>query len=416
MKRKITTIFLSFIPICVLAKSSETTYNISDLSQNQLLTEKLLTDMLSIERWDLVEKLLPIYQGFENHNQRLVNYAKIKQVQPLLQNYQYKSAREVLQAVGSQKNLTDNEHKVVEQYLAMLNELDSWQFSFGANYVYNKNVNNATRDRHIENTGFVKNDDMMPKSAKGFAYDFSASRNWNLSGSHNVYFSNELSGKYYWDNHDYDEMTNRTYLGYLYQNAKVKWAFKSFYERQWFGNHRYQWAKGIRVEWQKPFAKEWQISTAFEWSQPRYFSQTEKNGTIKLISATLIWQPFEKGYFYIGSDFIREQTRVKQYSNDTKSLRLGWVNQWKYDIISQINVAFAHRQFKDFASLGNILPLNKIRQDKIYSAHLTLWKSDWHLWGLTPKLQFKYKRQDSNIASMFSYSEKYVQMLIEKTF
>lgn len=416
MKNKITAILISLYSICIFANTNETTYSISNLKQNQYFTEKLLTDMLGIERWDLVEKLLPIYQGFENHNQRLVNYAKIKQVQPLLQNYQYKSAREALQAVGSQKNLTDNEHKAVEQYLAMLNELDSWQFSFGTNYVYNKNVNNATRDRHIENTGFVKNDDMMPKSAKGFAYDFSASRNWNLSGSHNVYFSNELSGKYYWDNHDYDEITNRTYLGYLYQNAKVKWVFKPFYERQWLGNKRHQWAKGIRAEWQKPFAKEWQISTAFEWSQPRYFTQTEKNGTIKLISATLIWQPSEKGYFYIGSDFIREQTRVKQYSNDTKSLRLGWVNQWKYDIISQLNVAFAHRQFKDFASLGNILPLNKIRQDKIYSAHLTLWKSDWHLWGLTPKIQFKYKRQDSNIASMFSYSEKYMQMLIEKDF
>lgn len=414
VSKKYLTLLLPFI-FQHQAIAENITYTAEYLQQNPAITEQIILDMLQEDRLDAVELLLPIYQNAKA-NPTLLMLAKIKLAQQAFIDYKNKDAENRFNEIKEKYPISDQDKEIINQFLIALELRNRWQFSFSANYTYSKNVNNTNNERRIENTGFIKNDDMMPKSAKGFAYDFSASRNWNLSGSHNVYFSNELSGKYYWDNHDYDEITNRTYLGYLYQNAKVKWVFKPFYERQWFGNHRYQWAKGIRVEWQKPFAKEWQISTAFEWSQPRYFSQTEKNGTIKLISATLIWQPSEKGYFYIGSDFIREQTRVKQYSNDTKSLRLGWVNQWKYDIISQINVAFAHRQFKDFASLGNILPLNKIRQDKIYSAHLTLWKSDWHLWGLTPKIQFKYKRQDSNIASMFSYSEKYVQMLIEKDF
>lgn len=391
------------------------TYTAEYLQQNPAITEQIILDMLQEDRLDAVELLLPIYQNAKA-NPTLLMLAKIKLAQQAFIDYKNKDAESRFNEIKEKYPISDQDREIINQFLNALEQRNRWQFSFSANYIYSKNVNNTSNERRIENTGFVKNDDMMPKSAKGFAYDFSASRNWNLSGSHNVYFSNELSGKYYWDNHDYDEMTNRTYLGHLYQNAKVKWAFKPFYERQWLGNKRHQWAKGIRAEWQKPFAKEWQISTAFEWSQPRYFSQTEKNGTIKLISATLIWQPSEKGYFYIGSDFFREQTRVKQYSNDTKSLRLGWINQWKYNIVSQINVAFAHRQFKDFASLGGILPLDKIRQDKIYSTNLTLWKSDWNLWGLTPKIQFKYKRQNSNIDSMFSYSEKYVQMLIEKTF
>lgn len=65
MKRKITTIFLSFIPICVLAKPSETTYNISDLKQNQQLTEKLLIDMLVIERWDLLKGSYPFIKALK---------------------------------------------------------------------------------------------------------------------------------------------------------------------------------------------------------------------------------------------------------------------------------------------------------------------------------------------------------------
>ena len=36
----------------------------------------------------------------------------------------------------------------------------------------------------IKNTGFVKNDDMLPQSAQGFAYYFDAQKNWNIVGSH----------------------------------------------------------------------------------------------------------------------------------------------------------------------------------------------------------------------------------------
>ncbi|WP_330130726.1 hypothetical protein [Haemophilus influenzae] len=31
-------------------------------------------------------------------------------------------------------------------------------------------------------------------------------------------------------------------------------------------------------------------------------------------------------------------------------------------------------------------------------------------------MQFRWKKQESNLPSMFSYSEKYVQMLVEKDF
>lgn len=416
MKNTIIVIFASIFSICTFAKPREINYTISNLKQNHALTEKLLFDMLILERWDIVEKLLPIYQGFEHQNPRLVNYAKIKQVQLLLQHYQYKSVRKTLQAVNSQQNLIDNERKVVKQYLELLDERDRWHFSFWGNYVYNKNINNATRERNIENTGVVKNDDMMPQSAEGIGYNFSVLRNWNLSGSHNLHFSNDVLGKFYWNNHDYDEITNRIYVGYLYRNAKIKWSIKQFYERKWFGNHRHNWANGMSLEWQKVLAKNWKLSLAGEWSQSRYFSQIERNGTIKLASATLFWQPVEKSYFYVGTDFIREQARVKQYSNDTKVLRLGWTQLLSYNIISQINGSIAERTFKDVAILGEILPLDKIRRDKIYSATLTLWKQDWHLWGFTPKVQFKYKRQKSNITSMFSYSDKNVHILVEKAF
>lgn len=47
-----------------VAIANDTTYSIAQLEQDQNLTEKLLSDMLSIDRMDLVDRLLPIYQSF----------------------------------------------------------------------------------------------------------------------------------------------------------------------------------------------------------------------------------------------------------------------------------------------------------------------------------------------------------------
>ena len=315
-----------------------------------------------------------------------------------------------------EENLNHEERSIIQNYLQAIENRERWQFSLGGNYLQTKNVNNTSNERHIENTGFVKNDDMLPQSAHGFAYYFDAQKNWNIAGSHYLHFANNLYGKNYWDNHNYDEITNRTYLGYQYQNAKYKLVLKPFYERQWLGGHRYNWANGARAEYSLNLSKNWQISTALELSQPRYFTQVDRNGIIKLASVTFIWQPSDKGYYYLGTDFIRETTRVKQYSNDMKALRIGWRQNWGYAIASQINGSIALKQYKDFVSLGGILPLNKIRRDKIYSLNLTLWKQDWQYLGFTPKVQFRWKKQESNIPSMFSYSEKYVQMLVEKDF
>lgn len=66
--------------------------------------------------------------------------------------------------------------------------------------------------------------------------------------------------------------------------------------------------------------------------------------------------------------------------------------------------------------MGDILPLGKIRKDIIYNTSLNLWKRDWHLFGITPKINLSWKRQDSNLDTLYSYSEKEVRLILEKNF
>ncbi|MDU7945911.1 MAG: surface lipoprotein assembly modifier, partial [Haemophilus parainfluenzae] len=46
-----------------------------------------------------------------------------------------------------------------------------------------------------------------------------------------------------------------------------------------------------------------------------------------------------------------------------------------------------------------------IRKDIIYNTSLNLWKRDWHLFGITPKINLSWKKQDSNLDTLYSYSE-----------
>ncbi|VEI44419.1 Protein of uncharacterised function (DUF560) [Actinobacillus equuli] len=66
--------------------------------------------------------------------------------------------------------------------------------------------------------------------------------------------------------------------------------------------------------------------------------------------------------------------------------------------------------------LGSAFHFDKRREDRIYHINVTVWKRDWHLWGITPKLNYHWKKQRSNFASLYSYSDKSVNVLLEKTF
>ena len=63
-----------------------------------------------------------------------------------------------------------------------------------------------------------------------------------------------------------------------------------------------------------------------------------------------------------------------------------------------------------------MIPLGKIRKDKNYNLNLTLWKRDWHLFGITPKIQLNYFKRRSNLATLFSYTDKNIRIIFEKTF
>ncbi|MCW9710945.1 surface lipoprotein assembly modifier [Avibacterium sp. 21-586] len=47
---------------------------------------------------------------------------------------------------------------------------------------------------------------------------------------------------------------------------------------------------------------------------------------------------------------------------------------------------------------------------------MLLWKRDWHWLSITPKLQFQWRKQRSNLPSLYNYQNKSINLIFEKSF
>lgn len=418
----------------------------SALRSDEEQTKQLLNQAIFQRRWDVVERLYPIYRDFEQKDEFLAKYAeaglarhqgelskairlyremiaeradltpvRLDLAISLYEDKQRVAARDQFDKVLSDAPPEQIE-QVVYQYIDALNQQNTWSFSGGLNYLKEDNINNVSKERRIENTGFIKGDQMMPRSGKGLSYYVSVSRDFNLHNNHNLYLENSLYGKSYWDNHDYDDITNRLTFGYVYQDRKNKVGVLPFYEKRWYGNKQYKDNVGLRLEYNRWLTPNLQTINAVEYAKQKYKDNKRLDGHTNLYSTTLFWLRNPQQFFYTGLDHYTERTGIKQYSSDLTSVRVGWGQEWGAGISTRLALSMGERKYKDKAVLGGLIPLNKVRKDKEYNVSVTVWKRDWHFLGITPKINYNWRKVSSSIPTMYSYNKDRFMLIFEKTF
>lgn len=422
-------------------------YSEQALLNNKRLAEQLLNRVIETGNLSSIKYLLAIYRQFSNTDPILILFAqaqvaKIQQqyakasklyrdilaiqsdLTPiriqlaiiLFQSQQNKAAKDQFKRALSEPQLPADIERLIHIYLQALEQRNVWQVSLSANYLREDNVNNVSGERHIENTAFIKGESMLPKKAQGIGYNFALERDVNLWTAHYLHIENSLYGKSYWSQHDYDDISNRLLIGYVHKSAQQRFAVLPFYEHQWYGGHRYKRSNGGRIEFNRWLSSNWQFPTAAEYAGNFYSNSPSLNGRSKLGSLTVLWRLNPRAYFYLGTDYAQERTKAHHYSYDLKTARIGWGQEWHWGISSRLSFSASKREYKDNLSLGSAFHFNKRREDQVYHINVTVWKRDWHLWGITPKFNYHWKKQRSNFASLYSYSDKSVNVLLEKTF
>lgn len=407
------------------------------LAQPELLQNALDT-AVSRENVDGVRFLLPLYQQLPQQDSILVLYAqamlaradgnlgeaisKYRQIiatHPeltpvrmqlaivLLENHEDVAATDQFEKIRAQENLPQEVIDAVNQYLAILQERQSWSFNAGIQYLQDSNVNNAPRS-----CPFVGCTIPEAQSAHGIGYQLSLSRLWPWRNGWNTQLSIDADGKSYWDNHDYDELTLRASAGIGYRNLRSEIALLPFYEKKWYGGEAYAQTPGIRIQASHWLHPRWQLLGALEYGrkiqdQERY---AYLEGNSYLASATALFLASPKQYWLAGLDASRETAKDTDNTYNRIGIRAGWGQEWGKGISTQITGGVAKRRYEDYA-----WATSDMRRDTEYFVTSSIWLRNLHFYGLTPRLTVAWQRYESN-HFWYNYQKTKVFMEVGKKF
>ncbi|MDK4697057.1 surface lipoprotein assembly modifier [Kingella negevensis] len=417
--------------------------------ENQQTSTQQLDDQINqalvAKKWDELEKLLAVEQQAgqdetlrayakgallrqkQEYPQAIAEYRKVVAAQPelgyprldlgimLFENKQFREAKAELTEAKARINPEARAQKIVDAYLEGMEKEQSWQPNMGLQYTQTDNVNNASDSVELFYNGrrFVKDTDALPKSAHGFNYNLGLEKDTNLAGNHYARVSINGSGVHYWDNSDYDENSLQLSAGYRYQSWRYQLGFTPFFAQNWLGGERYNQRFGVTSNYRYRFNPKWSISAAHTYFNTRYRSDNVAkyyNGYNNNVGLTLMWNPTPRWLLFGGVNASHDKLKDKAES----SKRAGFTSGVVYDNQkwgARTNFNFANRRFQDAHFL-----YGSHRADKEYQISAAVWhhKLTWH--GITPRLNYRYLKIDSNMPALYSRKNGEWFISAEKTF
>lgn len=405
------------------------------IAQPELLT-RVLDSQLMLGNADNVEFLLPLYKKIANPDPLLIAYSeavvaenkgdmktairlyremlsqnpdltptRFRLAAALFADNQDEAADDQFKKIQADPKLPPEINALSEQYREALQKRQAWSFSGYFQYLQDNNINNAPKDREYNGWETAK-----PEKAHGVGYGVSVSKDTPLPNGHFWRITADADGEFYWDNHQYDELTVRVTTGGGHKNLRSEVAVLPFFEKKWYGGKTYAHTPGLRVAGKYNINANWQASAAAEYSRKKQKQYQYLNGDSYLTSATLLYMPNPQRYFVGGVDWSMETAEDKSDAYHRFGGRAGWGEEWGKGISTFLLLGAAHRTYHADAFL-----LDERRRNKEYTVNASVWLRNVHFYGITPRLTFRYQRFDSN---HFAYDYQKAKAFIElsKTF
>lgn len=303
---------------------------------------------------------------------------------------------------------------LIEDYLQAINRRDRWTFSGGLTYLHDPNINNAPK------AGTTYGNWIAPEreSAEGVGFNLNVGKKWSWGNG----FYHELrlngSGKHYWDNRKYNEISGRGSIGIGFQNAQTAVALLPFLEQNFYAGgskqsetlKRFSKSGGATLELQHWLNEKWQINGNYEYAEQRYTSRKHLNGNSHYISVGGLYLANAKRYFFANLNYQRTATRDLDDSYFRRGVTLGWQQEWNWGLSTRLSASMAQKRYK------GAMPIFQITQrNKEYGVQASVWHRAVHYWGITPRLTYNFTRTRSNHV-FYSYDKHRVFLDFSKSF
>jgi len=109
-------------------------------------------------------------------------------------------------------------------------------------------------------------------------------------------------------------------------------------------------------------------------------------------------------------DLLDQRTSTLSESNYRVGLRSGVQVDMPWQLSFAATTAIARRNYQ---ADSDIFSTRRKDNEQIYN--LSLWHRDLYFFGVMPKLNFSYKRVDSNI-NFYDYQQRYITLSLDKNF
>lgn len=423
------------------------------LQQNPQLLEQTLSLLIRDKDAKALAELLPLYTGYPQRDESLIDWAnaiiamdkgdiptairlyrKINAVLPdirsvrfqlavaLYQDKQYKAAKNELEKLRS---VLTNQADVdeINKLITVIDNQDRWTYDFNLNFLDDNNLTNAPP------VGTTMKDGTLVyrqphEEGQGMGYSVGANKKWAIDDRYFTSLHLGSFGKYYWDNKKFNEAYANIGAGVGYQNAMTEVELYPSFTQGWYGGgnnrtdgnddlERYSQNRAMNLSlnhWLNPKLLYQNFS---QYGMIRYEGDEKVNNMdTSLFSNTLVYLPKQTRSFWSGIDYLKgDNTEDRDgESYDRWGVRLGWSEAWGKGISTRLNLGYAQRNYdapQDF--------INIERKNKEYDLGVSLWKRDFTLFKLTPRLSWNYRKVKSNSA-FEEYSKNNVNLELTQTF
>lgn len=332
----------------------------------------------------------------------------------LFENKQYREATTELQR--ARPDLQPTMQQLADRYLTAIRKEQNWFPEISAQYEATNNVNNAADARTIQFAGktWQKTSDSLPQKAHGIRYGLGVSREINLNDHHFTYVNLSGNGIHYWDNQEYSEQSLNLATGYKNHSAVHSFGFTPFTTQNWLGGKRYSHVVGIDTDFSHRLNDKWRLALNSGYQWKRYHDTVlaeQYNSEMPYFGVTLLHLAPKNLLLYSGIDWTHDMTQDAEQASVRKGIRLGMVKSFTEGIGLRTDLRYTLRTFD---APGTLIYLFN-RKDHEYQANASMWHSKFSWKGITPHLNVRYLKIDSNMKDFYSRKNTEWFISIEKT-
>ena len=431
-----------------VAENAETQSNhsisLEDLEKDFALFHQVFNQAVE-QNLELTEALLPSYEKNPQHDPLLVLYAQskialkqndtgaavnyLRQIvdekpdltpsrfhlaRALFADGQMDKAEEEFQRIKADKNLPEPVVQIVDQYLNEMAKQEKWHFDANLYYISDNNVNNSANlpPEKVANCGFMVDCTItypQAEKAHGVGFGLSGRKDTHIKGRYYWRVGANTYGKHYWDNKKYNDITANVSTGLVYRSAQRETVLESYFARRIYGNNGYSKTYGVGVNNSVAMGNRNVLFTALDLSHKEHDQYQYLNGNDYAVSNTWLHRTSPKQYFTIGFDLGKSGAKDKSEAYQYATIRGSWEMDWQWQIKSNFSLGLIRRNYQDINFFGNK------RHDNVYYSKLTLYKKDWHIAGITPRVVASYYKNKSN-QKFYSYKKHQIFLDLIKTF